>query len=160
VTAIAAVGLLVGAGLGATGSTNSAKTTTSTVAGPTQTVITPGQVVVHNRVRTVTVTRQAAAPAAPTPSSGGGGAGQQFSGTGTQNLGTITVGQDSTLRWTDEGGGVAHSILISSDLTDSGNTIDVSSNSATSGQSQVTAGTYKNVQVIGDDAWTISISPG
>ena len=93
---------------------------------------------------------------APSPSGGGG---QHFSGSGSSSLGTITVSAPSTLRWTDTGGGTAHSFAIIATTSSYSHSIAVSSNQA-SGTSQASPGTYHDVQVIGDDSWTITISPG
>ncbi len=162
--------LLVGAGAGvgvglAANGTPKAKTVTApaqtivhTVAGPTKTIAHVRTVAGPTRTQTATVTRavQAAAPVAsarPSGPTGGGGNENTFNGNGSQNLGTITVPSDSTLYWQCDS---CSSMDISSQTNSDGNSISVSS-SATSGQSPVSAGTYDNVQVTADGAFTIAI---
>lgn len=165
---IGLVALLVGAGAGvavglSTRGTPKAKTVTApaqtivhTVAGPTKTQVRT----VPGPTRTVTATVTRSVPAsAPAPSAqpsgptGGGGNGNTFSGDGSQNLGTITVPADSTLYWQCDS---CSSMDISSQTNGDGNSIAVSS-SATSGQTPISAGTYDNVQVSTDAAFTIAI---
>lgn len=167
---IGVVALLVGAGVGVavgltTKSTPKAKTVTApaqtivhTVAGPTKTVAQVRTVAGPTRTVTATVTRtvQTAAPvpsAQPSGPTGGGGNGNTFNGNGSQNLGTITVPSDSTLYWQCDS---CSSMDISSQTNSDGNSISVSS-TATSGQGPVSAGTYDNVQVSADGAYTIAI---
>jgi hypothetical protein len=167
---IGLVALLVGAGAGAavglsTTGTPKAKTVTApaqtivhTVAGPTKTIAQVHTVAGPTRTVTATVTRavQASTPAPsaqPSGPTGGGGNGNTFSGDGSQNLGTITVPSDSTLYWQCDS---CSSMDISSQTNSDGNSIAISS-SATSGQSPISAGTYNNVQVSTDAAFTIAI---
>jgi hypothetical protein len=165
---IGLIALLVGAGAGvavglSTKGTPKAKTVTApaqtivhTVAGPTKTQVRT----VPGPTRTVTATvARTVPPSAPAPSAqpsgptGGGGNGNTFSGDGSQNLGTITVPADSTLYWQCDS---CSSMDISSQTNGDGNSIAVSS-SATSGQTPISAGTYDNVQVSTDAAFTIAI---
>jgi hypothetical protein len=162
--------LLVGAGAGvgvglAESSTPKAKTVTApaqtivhTVAVPTKTITHVRTVAGPTNTVTATVTRTVQAPASapsaqPSGPTGGGGNGNTFSSNGSQNLGTITVPSDSTLYWECNS---CSSIDISSQTNSDGNSISVSS-TATSGQSPVSAGTYDNVQVSADGAFTIAI---
>jgi hypothetical protein len=165
---VGVVGLILGAAIGASGGKGSTSTVTTEGAAktvqvgqaPTHTV-TITHVVVHNQTRPVT---------APAPESSGGGSsgggssgggssggggGQSYSGDGTKNLGTVTISQPSTLHWTAGGGffgitgatsGYEHTIAISSQ--------------ASSGESAVEPGTYKEVNVLGQGGWSITISPG
>jgi hypothetical protein len=159
VAAIGIVALIIGAGIGAAGKgstktvTAAASTTTIQAAQTPTRTVTVTRVVVHTHTQT-----QTAAAAAPSePSSGGSsqGGGHSYSGDGTKNLGTIIISQPSTLHWKAEGGvfgvtgatsGYEHSIGISSQ--------------ASSGESAVEPGTYKEVNVIATGAWSITISPG
>lgn len=164
---IGLIALIVGIGLGAA-SAGSNKTKTTTVTSPAQTVVTtvpggtktvvrgvPGPtktVTVSGPTKTVTQTVTASTPA--TPSSGSG----QHSGTDTQNLGTINVPVDSTLRWTCSGCSSSN-FIIENDPGDA-NLIAVNSLNQTSGQTVVSAGTYTKVTVIGMGPWSFTITPG
>jgi hypothetical protein len=167
---IGLVALLIGAGAGVAvgltaNGTSKAKTVTApaqtivhTVAGPTKTITHVNTVAGPTKTVTVAATRtvQAAAPAPsaqPSGPTGGGGNGNTFSGNGSQNLGTINVPSDSTLYWECDS---CSSMDISSQTNSDGNSISVSS-TATSGQSPISAGTYDNVQVTADAAFTIAI---
>ncbi len=101
-------------------------------------------------------------PSAASPSTTSSGSstagGKQFSGSGSSSLGTVTVSSPSTLSWTDTGGGAAHSFSMLA-YASNGESIDIFSQQ-TSGTSQILPGTYHDVQVIGDDSWSIRISPG
>jgi hypothetical protein len=143
------LGLAVGAAGGAAG--KKAKTTTDTVTSATTvtstaTVAARAKTRVVVKTQTVTVTSQAStsAPVTSTPSSGG----LSWSGNGGQNMGTITVPQDSTIRWTNDGG------LFS--ILDDENSVEVNSQ-AHSGQSAISAGTYHHFQVNAVGNWTIQI---
>lgn len=103
-----------------------------------------------------TTTPSATSTTATQPTSSGG---QHFSGSGIKNIGTITVSAPSILSWTDNGGGIAHSFAVEGIAADYSNSITLSSRQ-TSGTTHVASGTYQNVNVIGDDSWTITISPG
>ena len=154
---IGLAGLLVGAGLGASGGTKTktithqaaAQTVTQTVQGPART-----RTVVHVRkVPGPTKTVTAAAPSAPAPSSSGssGSSGAlSWSGNGIKNIGTINVPVDSIIKWTNDG----------EDFTiyDDENTVEVSSQ-ASSGQSDLAAGTYHGFEVAAIGNWTIDIVP-
>jgi hypothetical protein len=164
------VALLVGAGAGvgiglAAKGTPKAKTVTApahtivnTVTGPTKTIAHVRTVAGPTRTVTSTVTRTpqpaaSAASAQPSGPTGGGGEGNTFTGSGSRNLGTITVPSDSTLYWECDG---CSSFDVSSQTNSDGNSISVSSN-ASSGQSPVSAGTYDSVQVNADADFTIAI---
>jgi len=99
-----------------------------------------------------------AAPPSTTTSGSSTAGGKQFSGSGSESLGTVTVSSPSTLSWTDTGGGAAHSFSMLA-YAGNGESIDIFSQQ-TSGTSQVLPGTYHNMQVIGDYSWSIRISPG
>jgi hypothetical protein len=159
--------LLVGGGVGAAvgvtaGSSTTTRLKTTTVAGPTRTLTQvrnlTGPTKTVRQVHTVTgptntVTRVIQAPAVtPSGPTGGGGGGNTFSGNGYQNFGTITVPADSTLSWQCS----CSTMDITSDPNGDGNSISVSSQ-ATSGQTSVAAGSYDNVQVNADGAYTITI---
>lgn len=124
-----------------------AQTVVQTVPGPRKTTTVVRVRNVPGPTRTVTQTVQASTPTTP---SGGGGGGQSFSGNGGKNLGTITVANDSTLAWRNDGG-------FFSVLDDSG--VPVNSQGQ-SGTSALSAGTYTNVSVNAIGNWTINISPG
>lgn len=164
VALLVGAGAGVGVGLSANGTpkpktvTAPAQTVVHTLPGPTKTIARVHTVAGPTRTVTSTVTRavQASAPAPsaqPSGPTGGGGNGNTFSGDGSQNLGTITVPSDSTLYWQCDS---CSSMDISSQTNSDGNSIAVSS-SATSGQSPISAGTYDNVQVSTDAAFTIAI---
>jgi hypothetical protein len=111
-------------------------------------------------VKTVTSTVTTTAPQPSTSSSAtpGSSGGHSYNGDGQQQVGTITVVQDSTLRWTC--GGSCTLFSIDNDPTD-GNSINLSSYSgAHSGETNISAGDYHKVQVITNGTWTFTISPG
>jgi hypothetical protein len=154
---IALGALLVGIVIGVSGGSTKSPPRAATVTAPAQTVVQtvpgPTTTVVHVRkvpgpTRTVTQTVQASTPTQATPS---GGSGQSFSGNGGKSLGTITVANDSTLTWTNDGG------LFT--LNDDSYGIYVNSQGH-SGTTAVSAGTYKNVGVNAVGNWTVTISPG
>lgn len=78
---------------------------------------------------------------------------QYYEGTGDKNLGTIVVPVDSTLEWSQP---TKTNFAITNDYSDD-NTIDVNS-IGTHDTSQVAAGTYHKVDVIGTD-WKMKIVP-
>lgn len=95
--------------------------------------------------------RAASSPADAAPSSAGA---QTFSGNGRKNLGDIEVPVESVIEWTNDSDmPEIRMIMISDDDFE----IGVSSD-ATSGTSVLPAGSYKNVDVLGDE-WTITIRP-
>lgn len=155
------VGLLIGTGIGS----SSHSTTTTTTTTPAGAPVTVTQTVTRSagvRTRTVTVTRTISAPRpAPSgqpPPSGAGGGGHSYNGNGEQQIGTITVAQDSTLRWTCSG---ACSIFDLTNDPNDDNSISLTSvNGANSGQTNVSAGTYHKVQTITGGSWTFTITPG
>jgi hypothetical protein len=161
-------GLLVGVGIGAAGGGQTktvvrvppAQTVTQTVASVrTRVKKVP---VVRTRTVTQTVTAPAqtvTAPASAAPASapaGGTGGPNTFTGTGSESLGTITVPNDATLHWTCSSC-TTTGMLIASDINGDGNSIQVYQ-TATQGQSAVSAGTYKNVSVNADGDFTITIN--
>ena len=81
---------------------------------------------------------------------------QTFTGNGTENLGTIHVPTDSKLTWQCSGCSIMTIAGAPASVTDL-NAIDVLSY-ASSGQSEVAADTYPNVQVGSDGSWTITIT--
>jgi hypothetical protein len=89
----------------------------------------------------------APAPAAPSPGSGDSG-GRSFSGNGTKNLGTITITEESVLKWTNDG-----LVFIVSD-DDFGLSVN---SDAPSGDTVLQPGTYKNVEVMAEGNWSIEI---
>jgi hypothetical protein len=171
---VALAALLVGAGIG--GAIGSTKTTprAATVTLPAKTVVQkvpagPTKTVVHVRTvpgptktvagPTTTVTQTASsstpAPAASAPSSGSGA--QNFSGDGSENLGTINVPADSTMTWSEPGGNQT-GFAVSSDVTSNDNLINFDQQ-GTSGKDAVSADTYTNVTVEADGSFTITITP-
>ncbi len=88
---------------------------------------------------------------------------QVFTGSGTENLGTINVPVASTLHWSCPSCSVFSVTAHTSSYTQ---TIAVDSSSRTSGVTAVEPGTYGEAQVISDEGasggsgWTITISPG
>ena len=165
---IGLIALIVGIGLGAASAgsnkpktttvTSPAQTVTNTVSGGTKTVVrgVPGPtktVTVPGPAKTVTQTVQAST-ATPAPSNAGG----HYSGTDTQNLGTINVPVDSTLRWTCSGCSSSN-FIINNDPGDA-NVIAVNSLNETSGQTVISAGTYTKVTVLGTGPWSFTITPG
>ena len=100
---------------------------------------------------------QTVTAATSAPSTGGGS--QHFSGTGTENIGTLNVSVDSKLSWYCPTCSNAN-FQILNDPTDS-NLIATNALDQTSGQTVIPAGTYHNVTINteGQD-WTINITPG
>jgi hypothetical protein len=84
------------------------------------------------------------------PAPGGGPSAKSFSGNGGKNIGTVTVTEESVLEWTNDG-----DIF---QLWDDGFGMSVNSQ-ASSGDTVLPAGTYKNVEVNAIGNWTIEISP-
>jgi hypothetical protein len=159
--------LLVGIGLGGAAGASKTAPRAATVTAPAKTVVhtAPGATKTKTVVRNVpgptkTVTQTAPVATPPAANGGGGGSagGQHFSGTDTQNLGTITLAADSTLRWTCPGCSSAN-FIIQNDFGDA-NTIAVNSLDQTSGQTVVSAGTYTKVTVTGSGDWSFDITPG
>jgi hypothetical protein len=88
---------------------------------------------------------------APAPSaSSTGGSGKSFSGNGGKNLGTITVARDSVLKWTNDGD------IFQMWDDDFGFNVNSQGHS---GDTALSAGTYKNVTVNAIGNWTIQIVP-
>jgi hypothetical protein len=79
---------------------------------------------------------------------------RNFSGSGSTNIGTIKVPADAVLEWTNQGDPSFRQIPI----YDDGFNLSVSSG-APQGESAMPANTYSNVNVAGDDKWTITIRP-
>ena len=165
---VGVAGLILGAGIGAVAGGNTktvvrvppAQTVTQTVAS-VKTRIKKVPVV---KVRTNTVTQTVTAPArtvtAPSQASSSAPAGRgngrsSFVGTGSENLGTINVPTDSTLYWTCSSC-TATGMMVQSDPNGDFNDISVLQQ-GTQGQTAVSAGTYKNVQVDADGPFTITI---
>jgi hypothetical protein len=78
---------------------------------------------------------------------------QYYSGVGDKNLGTIVVPVDSTLSWSQP---TKTNFVINNDFNDD-NTIDVNA-IGTHDTTQIAAGTYHKVEVIGQD-WKMKIVP-
>lgn len=156
VAAAALVALLAGGGLGyAIGASGKGSAQTQTVAreGGAQTVThtvthsAPSHTRVVIRTHTVTVTNPA--PRSATP--GGGGA--NYAGSGTSNVGTISVPRESTLRWTCEGECARFSIVNS---PRDENSIGLKSGGR-SGTTHIAAGTYREVRVVSSGTWSFAI---
>jgi glucodextranase-like protein/uncharacterized protein DUF2510 len=79
---------------------------------------------------------------------------QSFSGSGSKNIGTITVDEESILEWTNSGDPEFRNMLI----YDADFGINVGSE-AGSGDTVVPPGTYHNITVAGDDSWSLTIHP-
>jgi hypothetical protein len=154
--AAAVVAAIAGAGAGAVvGVTAGRKTTTTTVVSnnTVATTVTETQTetqVVRKPARTVTVN--------PASSAGPSGGGRTYSGNGDKNFGTIDVPVDSTLKWTCQCD-PTNGFYLSSDINDQGNDISIQQNGS-SGESAVSAGTYRNVHSIGNGTFTFRIVPG
>lgn len=144
IAAFAFVGLLLGVAIGAGGG-STAETTTVAGADKTDTKTITETKTVQKKAKTVTVTSPT-----PQPSTGGGDSENSFSGNGQKNLGTITVDEPSTLKWTNDGA------LFQ--LNDDGFDLSVSSEGE-SGDTKVSPGTYKEVTVNAIGNWTIEIIP-
>jgi hypothetical protein len=81
-----------------------------------------------------------------------------FSGVGTENLGTISVSVDSTLRWSCPSCGSANFQILNSDA---GSDIAVNGLDETTGRTVVTAGAYHGVTVNTEGGgWAFTITPG
>lgn len=84
---------------------------------------------------------------------------QTFKGNGAQNIGTINVPTQSTLRWTCPTC-AGDNFIIENSFNDA-NEIDVNAEGPTSGQTVVDSGTYHDVEVNTEgQAWTVRIVPG
>jgi hypothetical protein len=158
VASIGVLGLLVGAGIGASGKsstktvTNEGTTTTVQVAQTAPRTVT--HIVVHNHTHTVTQAAPAE-PSEPSSAEASEGGGHSYSGDGIKSLGTLTVSQPSTLHWHTSGA----SFTMTGATSGYDHTIAVSSK-ASSGESAVEPGTYREVEVIGDGEWSLTIDPG
>jgi hypothetical protein len=87
---------------------------------------------------------------------------QTFKGSGTENLGTISVHVASTLHWSCSSCNVFSAAAISTSGTES---ISVDAPGRTSGVTAVEPGTYHSVEVIANETeagsgWTITVTPG
>jgi hypothetical protein len=83
---------------------------------------------------------------------------QTFRGVGTENVGTITVSVDSTLRWSCPSCGNANFQILNSDA---GSDIAVNGLDQTSGKTLVTEGSYHKVTINTEGgAWAFTITPG
>jgi len=154
---LAMVGACALAGCGATKyitttQTQTTSTTVTTTTTTTHTVVHRGPPITTTTTATDTIT--ASSPAfAPTSS------GQAFSGTGTENLGPITVHAASELRWSCSSCGAGNFVINNS--ADDASSIAVNALDQTSGQTYVDAGTYNDVTIETEGgAWTITIHPG
>jgi len=142
-------------------------TATKTVTTPAKTVTTPGKkvttptatrTVTATVTQTVTHTRTTSASTSSTPTGGATGSGTQtFTGSNTQNLGSVQVSASSQLRWSCAG--CANTSFTISNSSQDANTIPVNSQGAATGQATVAAGTYTNVTVQGTGPWTVTITP-
>jgi hypothetical protein len=94
-----------------------------------------------------------------TPALGGGpDAGLTFSGSGTQNLGPITVPVNSALVWSCPSCATGFFAVVS-DINGSNHGIALDANGQPSGQTYVDAGTYENVQVETEGTWAFTFAP-
>jgi len=83
---------------------------------------------------------------------------QTFRGNGSENLGTIDVPTQSTLRWRCQSCANSNFVITNS-FNDPG-TIDVNALGPTSGKTAMDAGTYHDVSVNTEGrGWTITIAP-
>ena len=152
--AAAAVGV---AGCG----TTTTITQTNTVELPAKTVTVQAATHTVASVRRVTVTvtetRTGAKAATPVPSPTSAHR-QIIRGNGDENVGTIQVPVQSTLQWSSPGAGL---FGVSNSFDDPGtiSIYDIGAGSA-AGHTVVDAGTYHDVSVTADAAWTITITPG
>jgi hypothetical protein len=141
-------------------------TTSKTVVTPTTTTatvaVTHTLAVTHTTTDTATTTQTVATPAPGSATSSSTtsapGSPQNFTGSNTQNLGTITVSSPSQLHWSCPGC-ASSTFMITNGSTDA-HPIGVNTPNATSGQAAVQPGTYTNVTVQGTGSWTIAITPG
>lgn len=101
------------------------------------------RIVVHNHTRTITVQHTTTVPAAAFPA-------HTYSGNGGETIGTVHVGTDSVIEWTNDG--EIFSIL------DNENAVEVNSQ-AHVGQSSLPAGTYHDFKVNAEGNWTVKIVP-
>jgi hypothetical protein len=84
---------------------------------------------------------------------------QTFTGTGTENIGTINVAVASTLHWSCPSCG-ADNFQVFNSANDSG-LIGVNGLDQTGGQTVLDAGTYTDVTINTEgQGWTITIDPG
>jgi hypothetical protein len=79
---------------------------------------------------------------------------QFYAGVGSKNLGTIVVPVDSTLTWSQKG---STNFILGNDFNDD-NQLNVNAIGHGPDTSQVAAGTYHKVDVIGDN-WQMKIVP-
>jgi hypothetical protein len=79
-----------------------------------------------------------------------------FTGSATENLGTVNVETESVLTWTCSGCSESNFIINSSSGPTS---VLVNSLKETSGHTVIDEGTYKDFDVEGEGAWTVRISP-
>jgi hypothetical protein len=78
----------------------------------------------------------------------GAGLPLRYAGSGNRTLPVVEVGSDSVVRWTASGGSFS---MVSGRLKVSGK--------AASGQTFVTRGTYRRVQVRAKGRWTVTFTP-
>lgn len=78
---------------------------------------------------------------------------RSFSGNGGENIGTLHVPQNSTIKWTNDGS------LFTVNIVNGGGVYSINSQGS-SGTSVLPAGTYPNVGVNAIGNWTIQILPG
>jgi hypothetical protein len=155
---LVAIGACVLAGCGATKyitatETQTTSTTVTTTTTTTHTVVHRGPPITTTTTTTDTIT--ASSPAfAPTSK------GQAFSGTGTENIGPVTVHAPSELHWSCSSCGGANFVIESTPAGDA-SPIAVNALDQTSGQTYVDAGTYNDVTINTEGgAWSITINPG
>jgi hypothetical protein len=79
-----------------------------------------------------------------------------FTGSATENLGTVNVETESVLTWTCSGCSESNFIINSSSGPTS---VLVNSLKETSGHTVIDEGTYKDFDVEGEGAWTVRVSP-
>lgn len=84
-----------------------------------------------------------------------------FNGADTQNVGTITVPDNTVLHWTCAacGGSNGSNFIVSNNFSDASE-IAVNSLDEGSGQTVVDGGTYHDVQVEGSGSWTLTFVHG
>jgi hypothetical protein len=136
---------------------NATTTPGKTVTTPGKTVTTPGKTVVKpSKTATVTVTQTKTVTSSSTTTAPAGP--QSFNGSGTQNLGTIRVANQSVLKWSCAGCSTA-TFAIKNNSND-GSAIQVNSTNAANGQTVVDAGTYTDVTVTGSGPWAFTVTSG
>lgn len=81
---------------------------------------------------------------------------KEFTGSATENLGTVNIETESLLTWTCEGCHESNFIINSRSGPSS---VLVNSLNETSGHTVVDEGTYKDFEVEGEGPWTVKISP-